>query len=263
MVATEPTLQRSIAEDLAAIIASADDPEAFAIALVEALGALMPSRHVHVAVFRGKESQLIKYWYRPLDADLSTYLSGVYDLDPMAAAVRGGQTGLLELHDVAPTGFKESALYEELYASVGILDELTHNAGPRQGLWVLAYVTKSSRFTSDEISLQTLASPVIRACLLRLADLMGEQYAGPDRRDPGPIDSAVDRFGSGVLTQKEQEVIHLILRGHNSESVSHRLDIAWNTVRGHRQRAYAKLKVTSQGELFFEFLRSLGLRGDD
>ena len=261
--ATDPPIERPVAEHLAAVIASVDDPDTFAIALVEALRALTPSRHAHVAVFRGKEAELIKYWYRPLDADVSTYLSGIYDLDPIAAAVRRGQTGLIALHDVAPTGFKESALHEELYASVGILDELTHNAGSRHGLWVLACVASSSRFTPDEVSLQTFASPVISACLLRLADLLSEEHARPDREDPERIDTAVDRFGAEVLTKKEQEVIHLILRGHNSESVSHRLGIAWNTVRGHRQRAYAKLNVTSQGELFFEFLRSLGLRGDD
>ena len=128
--------------------------------------------------------------------------------------------------------------------------------------WVIACVSKSSRFTSDEVSRHAVASPVVDACLRRLADLLSQEIARPDHEDPEPIDTAVDRFGAGVLTKKEQEVIQLILRGHNSESVSHRLGIAWNTVRGHRQRAYSKLRVTSQGELFFEFLRSIGLHRD-
>jgi DNA-binding CsgD family transcriptional regulator len=53
------------------------------------------------------------------------------------------------------------------------------------------------------------------------------------------------------------------LRGHNSESVAHQLGISWNTARRHRTRAYAKLGVSSQGELFYAFLRTLGLEPDE
>lgn len=261
----EPAASRdhSVAEHLATVIASIDEVEPFAEALVRALEALSAPRHAHVIVFRGRDPRPLKLWFRPANADVSSYRLSVYDLDPVTVAVRGGRTGLIALHDVVPSGFEKSALFKEIYESKGILDELSHYPGPRHGLGVIACVSKSSRFTSDEIFRHEVASPVVGACLLRLADLLGRDRAQPDHGIPENVDTAVEQFGAGVLSEKEQEVIHLILRGHDSESVAQHLGIAWNTVRGHRQRAYRKLHVSSQGELFFEFLRSIGLQGTE
>ena len=69
----------------------------------------------------------------------------------------------------------------------------------------------------------------------------------------------MDRFGVNLLTPREHEVVDLVLRGHNSESVARQLEIARDTVKFHRKRADAKLRVRSQGELFYMFLESLGL----
>ena len=76
----------------------------------------------------------------------------------------------------------------------------------------------------------------------------------------GDVDSAVDRFGRGTLTGREQQIIQLVLRGHNTESAANRLGIAFHTAKGHRVSAYRKLGVNSQGELFCAFLRTIGLQ---
>ena len=51
------------------------------------------------------------------------------------------------------------------------------------------------------------------------------------------------------------DVVNLLLHGHDTQSVAANLEIARETVKLHRRHAYAKLRVSSQGELFYKFLR--------
>jgi DNA-binding CsgD family transcriptional regulator len=73
------------------------------------------------------------------------------------------------------------------------------------------------------------------------------------------LDAALEGFGEGLLTPRENDVIGLVLYGHNTQSVAVQLGISADTVKLHRKHAYAKLRVSSQGELFFKFLEHLGL----
>jgi DNA-binding CsgD family transcriptional regulator len=71
------------------------------------------------------------------------------------------------------------------------------------------------------------------------------------------VECALDRFGSGILTRRECQVVRLLLRGNSTRSCAEQLGIATATAALHRKRAYAKLGVSSQGELFYSFLQSL------
>ena len=64
-------------------------------------------------------------------------------------------------------------------------------------------------------------------------------------------------FGRHRLTQREGEVVSLVLRGHSSEAIASELKIAAGTVKIHRKNIYAKLGIGSQAELFSLFLASL------
>jgi len=72
------------------------------------------------------------------------------------------------------------------------------------------------------------------------------------------VENAVASFGHPSLTQREAEVLRLILRGHTMKSAGVALGIATTTAALHRKRAYAKLEICSMGELFNLFIRSLG-----
>lgn len=52
------------------------------------------------------------------------------------------------------------------------------------------------------------------------------------------------------LSAREVEVCTLIMLGHSSESISLKLDLSLNTIFTYRKRAYAKLNINSQNELF-------------
>jgi DNA-binding NarL/FixJ family response regulator len=71
------------------------------------------------------------------------------------------------------------------------------------------------------------------------------------------VEAALDRFGTCTLTPREGQVVRLLLRGHSTKAAAESLGIAVATTALHRKRAYAKLGVCSQAELFYLFIRSL------
>lgn len=85
-----------------------------------------------------------------------------------------------------------------------------------------------------------------------------------ERRLPVPpeglherVEAALDRFGAESLTPREAEVVRLLLRGSSTRAAAEQLGIAPATAALHRKRAYAKLGVRSQAQLFYHFICSL------
>nr|WP_240946353.1 LuxR C-terminal-related transcriptional regulator [Pseudomaricurvus alkylphenolicus] len=70
--------------------------------------------------------------------------------------------------------------------------------------------------------------------------------------------SAQKNFGRSRLSEREQEVVQLILRGHSIKSIAEKLGISCGTVKVHRKNIYVKLDVCSQSDLFSLFLSALG-----
>jgi len=71
------------------------------------------------------------------------------------------------------------------------------------------------------------------------------------------VEAALDRFGSELLTRREGQVVRLLLRGSSTKAAADQLGIAAATAALHRKRAYAKLGVRSQAQLFYRFICSL------
>ena len=62
----------------------------------------------------------------------------------------------------------------------------------------------------------------------------------------------------GVLTAREREVVEHTLKGHSAKAIGELLGIKSGTVRIHRRNVYAKLRISSQGELFTRFFHTAG-----
>lgn len=244
-------------EGVADLFAGVDHLETFAKALLRALEALHPSRNVFVHVY-GTRGRILKFWHSPPGLDVSNYYTdGLHDLDPFTVAIRSGKTGMMCLRDVAPPGFTESDYYSRIYSEYGIVDELIHAVKDKPELYLGAGAALGAHFPPEAVARHQAAHPVIRACLLRMQDLLHRQGFGGDDELMDDIGDALERFGAGLLTARERDVIGLILRGHSSESVAQQLEISSNTARHHRTSAYRKLTVSSQGELFYAFLRTV------
>lgn len=62
---------------------------------------------------------------------------------------------------------------------------------------------------------------------------------------------------AGSLTARERQIADLILQGYPTESIAKKLGIGRGTVKNHRRRLYGKLDITSERELFLQYLDSL------
>jgi len=60
------------------------------------------------------------------------------------------------------------------------------------------------------------------------------------------------------LTQREADVCAAIALGYTTVGIGLNLGISVNTVATHRKRAYAKLGISCQNELFARYFDSLG-----
>ena len=106
-------------------------------------------------------------------------------------------------------------------------------------------------FAADERQRITAVAPVVAAIVARHCQ---EHAAVAD-----PADKLASLFAAGrplsVLTAREKDVCRRILDGFSSEAIAGELGIALNSVFTYRKRAYEKLGIASQNELFAIALR--------
>jgi DNA-binding CsgD family transcriptional regulator len=78
--------------------------------------------------------------------------------------------------------------------------------------------------------------------------------AGAAAPPPLSIGDATKDFFMGELTEREREVLNLILAGNPGPAITRKLAISADTVKKHRRHLYDKLDVTTERELFIRFL---------
>lgn len=77
-----------------------------------------------------------------------------------------------------------------------------------------------------------------------------------------PASSAWAESEGPRLTEREREVLELVVKGLAYGEIAKVLGVSWNTASTHVRRIYRKLEVRSRGEAVFEALQ-LGLVGLD
>lgn len=78
----------------------------------------------------------------------------------------------------------------------------------------------------------------------------GEEPPGSEGALPSYFSLAIEALSrQSSLSKRETEVFRLIAMGYNPQTISEKLCISWNTVRGHARNIYAKLGVHSHQEL--------------
>jgi DNA-binding CsgD family transcriptional regulator len=243
---------------------SAQAQEAIAVELIDALSSLSPisvggvwmhrPHDVPVSIYNGLAEMFGDDGLPRLDE----YLAAIaFTVDPMYRAWRAGFRGCATVREKMPPGYEKSAFWDRFYASRNIVDELVHIVEHPDGrvVWcALARDTEAGHFSEDEVARHRAVYPAISAAVLRF---------DPFNTPPGEseladrIEFALESFGAGILTNREREIVLFVIQGHNSESISHQLDLSPDTIRLHRHNAYVKLGVNTQGELFRRFLESL------
>ncbi|WP_448951224.1 response regulator transcription factor [Labrys neptuniae] len=201
---------------------------------------------------------------------MANYLAGTYLLDAVyTACAHATPAGLYRLHDLAPDAFFEGEYYNSpdvhpcISMESGSLTEEIVFLHPLRPSLYLAYSllrqNGSPPFTVSEMADLATAVPMVMALMGRQwqALAQGPELEAPPVRREHAIEQAFLSFAPTLLTPREQTIVSLVLRGHSSLSIGSLLDIAEGTVKIHRKNIYAKLGISSQTELFNQFIRHL------
>jgi len=188
------------------------------------------------------------------------YQEGPYLLDPFYNHfLKGGTDGSYRLGDLAPDGFQRSEYFSGYYSQLDVGDEIGLLIGSSPQSCAHVALTRRRgclRFTRRDCEWLGAAAPVARDAIRRMATVS----VVPDENTTAFHDSlrrSFQSFGSSVLSEREQQVAHLLLRGNCAKAVARILEISPDTARNHSKRIYRKLAVTSQSELLALFFRAL------
>jgi DNA-binding CsgD family transcriptional regulator len=234
----------------------------FPARLVAMLQELVPCQDATIIFFPENELPVIEYFDVPAEGGKSTldiFVKGAFLLDPYyLAATRERKFGVFRLKDLSPRGFKDSEYYRAWYRNCGYQDECGYLLPVGEEGFVniaLGKLTPRARFSKRELKILEDIQPTVEVLCQRHWGNQRESAMGVNLR--AQLNAALEAFGDSVLTEREAQVINLVLHGHSTKTVAEKLSISVETVKLHRKHAYAKLEVSSQAELFYLFLDSV------
>jgi DNA-binding CsgD family transcriptional regulator len=196
-----------------------------------------------------------------------SYSDGHYLLDPSYEAfLRMTQSLCLLPRDAFPRDFRSSEFYLTFYRPHGMVDEVCYllRLDADRAAYVSVMRLGGSRaFSSAECQRLGMALPAVEAAMRHACQLHAPATPVDDagRALHRHLSAAMESFGRDTLSERETEVMRLLLKGLAPKVVGRMLDIAPGTVRNHIKSIYTKLDVRSQAELLAAFFEVLGARG--
>jgi len=203
---------------------------------------------------------------------LDNFLNFTYVINPVFRAFQGNAaSGVYLISDFVPDDFKRVIDT----ADIDIFVEDSEAIGYRTPGWpknmveCIVLVHLPNGMAIDFSFLVPRGRKQSATCLAQLGQLFPALERVVCRQfeiDPASFDCAPQRpgqedrfqdFGSDVLTDREMQVVQLILVGHASGSIALQLDVTISTIKTHRRNIYGKLDISSQAELFSLFLLHL------
>ncbi len=206
------------------------------------------------------------------------YTEGAYLRDPnlLTLGQRDFGEGQCQVSCVAPKQIVDLAYRRRFYETLGAAQELaliTELQGQRFYFSFVRTRTQSASplFSADDARQLQQMSLLLAQIYAKHSSVMGprlqEETVESGNSVPSPERREYIRQhlheallnGPGKLTPREAQICALIAVGYTSLGISLMLDVSVNTVGTHRKRAYAKLKICSQSELFNRYAERAGL----
>jgi DNA-binding CsgD family transcriptional regulator len=236
--------------------------QGFPAAIAELLRTLVESNDITLIIYRDTAMPQIEFFMSPEgESNLDMFRSGVFLIDPFyLAAAKDNKSGFYALKELTPKGFKNSEYFKTWYRHSGLHDECGYLI-PIDGGFINLSVGRTDSYPKFNKALLTFLAeiePTISAlCQRHYNSAKPAANLADDDRLPQQLQTALDNFGSSVLTDREQQVVNMLMHGHSTKSVAEILCISTETVKLHRKKSYAKLDINSQSELFYLFIDSL------
>lgn len=191
---------------------------------------------------------------------LDLYINQAYLLDPLFNAINQHiSPGVYRLVEMSPDSFEETEYYQTCYRDFDLVDEINLLVDLDKTTTCAVSLGRKRAVGSirrTELNNLKLVFPMIEALISQFWLAQANEYT---TRAPssGPLKQALKTFGQGVLTDREQEILGLLLKGHSSKSIAEQLGISAGTVKVHRKNIHARLDTSTQSEIFTLFLNHL------
>ena len=204
---------------------------------------------------------------------LSNYINNTYVLNPAYAAYCGKlDSGVYRIHELSSENRVSSEHYhtlkikrmpgeeleyitecwplnmEEIFISISLpADEM--------GEISLLRARSKGGFADADIALLKIHLPLIEA-VYRQYWIKARCYTSIDKNIP-PEDYLLKTVFEDLLSNRENQVVVLVLKGASGQDIAEELGISLTTVKTHRKNLYLKLGIATQTELFALALNSL------
>lgn len=196
------------------------------------------------------------------------YLTSAFHDDPFYEMfISNEQQGVFLLKDVVKRDIDYQTYCNKFYLKTGWKDEISILIKVGTTRWVVIYL--GCHHAGDSFSrlnvemLKSYFTVIQSLCVQHWKQtefLLAESVFPPEsyslkRREF--IVGGLHSFGKDLLSTRERQVSHLILQGLDTKEIAKQLNITEGTVKNHRKRIYAQLRVTSLSELFQIFLNHI------
>lgn len=199
---------------------------------------------------------------------IKEYKNGFYLTDPFYLAIeRSTGNQAISLKDVVDKDkFETSEFFVRHYAETNLIDEMCYCIADGKGGHVMLSFARSGDagpYADEELELAKALSPIVFGTLAaswrHLSDPKLIAPPSPEEvKLHGDLKRARNNFGRSVLTEREFEVVQMMLRGYPMDMIANRLKMAEGTAKVHRRNIYAKLDIGSMAELFSLFIDVVG-----
>ncbi|MDA5194813.1 helix-turn-helix transcriptional regulator [Govanella unica] len=227
---------------------------AFEDRLLGFLNRLLPVDHVAVFTFDpgGKAGHL--FTSSRLDAAAvqtltDAYMGGGYAEDPNLPIMQTLKPG--ELIDHGMEGAYAPAYREQFFGKSGLIDKASTSATAGSGTVYCNFyrLQDSGRFSPEDWEQLRALLPLVTNLIAAHRRLLPQAQS---QNVQSVVHSIISRAAPPFdkLTNREREVCARVLLGYSSEAIALDLGIAASSVTTYRKRAYEKLGITGQSELF-------------
>lgn len=253
--------QRSVEFEALALAIEGTGGEAHVGHLVDVIGSV--ARHDRVTVVRYSVSQRPEFISHRnySDAMVRKYLETYYVHDPFYAHWRKHQTPGI----VALRGTVRGPYIAEFLGQSVISDEIGVLLDDGPG-WCLGIFLDRSTGSFSKADVARLEERFKVFAALHALDIKTrapgfKRTAQPARIGQAPAGQGPLRLPPGLwpdLSARERDVVRLVLAGHPTAGIAGKLGITPGTVKNHRRRIYGKLDITTERELFLQYIDGLG-----
>ncbi|EJL27348.1 DNA-binding protein with HTH domain [Caulobacter sp. AP07] len=200
----------------------------------------------------------------------STYVESGFRDDPFLKSI--GAISDLYVRLVSPQGIGDHGYRKHYYEDLDIVSEINVLGRVGRKRFNIGFYRISGKKSFSEVDLEA-ARMLAKISLPVLSRHLELSRADPEYQD-APVDtpvapgaaagkpvlehlSAVLMAEGHGLTPREAQICASIVLGYRTLAISLNLGISENTICTHRKRAYAKLGISSQNELFSRYFRTV------